>query len=93
MIEQIRLMGEKTMVLIAVEEMAELSKELLKNVNRGKENADGIFEEIADVTLQLEFLKTIYNISDEKIWEYQDRKHREKWLPRIEKLRLEKGGK
>jgi NTP pyrophosphatase (non-canonical NTP hydrolase) len=87
--EQIGLMGEKTMVLIAVEEMAELSKELLKNVNRGKKNFDEIFEELADVSVQLEFLKIIYGISDENVWRYEEKKHAEKWRPRIEKLKQE----
>jgi NTP pyrophosphatase (non-canonical NTP hydrolase) len=87
--EQIRLMGEKTIALIAVEEMAELSKALLKNVNRGKDNLDDVFEELADVSVLLEFLKIIYDISDEKMWEYIDRKHVEKWRPRIEKLKRE----
>ncbi|MDR2269105.1 MAG: hypothetical protein LBD94_02880 [Rickettsiales bacterium] len=90
--EQIELMGEKTIVLIAVEEMAELSKALLKNVNRGKNNIDAIFEEIGDVSNMLEFLKMIYGISDEKIWLYEDEKYIKKWKPRIEKMRAEKGG-
>jgi hypothetical protein len=38
----------------------------------------------------LEFLKIIYGISNEKMWEYTDRKHTEKWKPRIDKLRAEK---
>lgn len=82
-------MGDKTIALIAVEEMAELSKALLKNVNRGKDNVDDIFEELADVSNLLEFLKMIYNISDEQVWEYEDKKHVEKWRPRIEKLKRE----
>jgi NTP pyrophosphatase (non-canonical NTP hydrolase) len=87
--EQIGLMGEKTIVLVAVEEMAELSKALLKNVNRGKKNLDEIFEELSDVSNMLEFLKMIYGVSDEEIWKYEDEKHTEKWRPRIEKLKME----
>ncbi|MDR1025918.1 MAG: hypothetical protein LBL47_00830, partial [Lactobacillus sp.] len=44
----------KNRVLKAVEEMAELQKELLKNVNSGKDNAEKILDEIADVYITLE---------------------------------------
>jgi len=84
------LMGRDKCVLIAVEEMAELQKELLKNVNRGKDNADDLFGEVADVCLMLEYVKRIYNFSDAKIRDYQDKKTRKKWLPRIEKMKKEK---
>jgi hypothetical protein len=87
--EEIGVMGDKKIVLIAIEEMAELSKALLKNVNRGKDNRDDVFEETADVSVMLEFLKAIYNISDADLWEYIDRKHAEKWRPRVEKLKME----
>ncbi|WP_410495165.1 hypothetical protein QTL86_13665 [Cellulosilyticum sp. ST5] len=46
---------------IAIEEMAELTKELCKN-KRGQDNWDHIAEEIADVEIMLEQLKLIYNI-------------------------------
>jgi RNA processing factor Prp31 len=89
----IKLMGEKACVLVAVEEMAELSKELLKNVNRGKDNYGELFEEVADVSLMVEYLKVIYHISDKEIHDYQDDKTREKWLPRIEKMKAERNGR
>jgi hypothetical protein len=77
--------GKNFAVLCAVEEMAELSKELLKDINRHKDNAEDIFTEIADVCVVLEHLKIIYNAPDEKIWNYLNEKMPKKWLPRIEK--------
>lgn len=59
--------GKQSRILIAVEEMTELSKELLKNVNRGKQNETEIAEEMTDVYILLEQLKDIYNISEEKL--------------------------
>lgn len=59
--------GKQSRILIAVEEMTELSKELLKNINRGKQNETEIAEEMTDVYIMLEQLKDIYNISEEKL--------------------------
>ena len=78
--------------MLAIEEMSELIKELLKNINRGKNNPDEIFEEVADVAMMLEYLKSIYGITDERIWEYENKKTVEKWLPKIEKMKSEKDG-
>ncbi len=44
-----------------MEEMAELTKELSKNI-RGQDNDLGIAEEIADVEIMLEQLKVIFDI-------------------------------
>lgn len=52
--------GRKTQALVAVEEMAELQKEVLKNINRNEPNEIKIAEEIADVEIMLEQLKLIY---------------------------------
>ncbi len=59
--------GKENQVMIAVEEMAELSKELLKNINRDKKNEQEIVEEVADVYILLEQIKRIYNISEEQL--------------------------
>ena len=48
--------GEEAQMLMVVEEMSELMKEILKNVNRGKDNVDQIVEETADVEIMLEQL-------------------------------------
>ncbi|MDR3126283.1 MAG: hypothetical protein LBT92_01465 [Rickettsiales bacterium] len=63
------LWGEESQVMLALEEMAELSKELLKNVNRNRDNVREIAAEIADVYVVLEELKRVYAISDGEISE------------------------
>ena len=55
--------GIEAQVLMAFEEMAELQKELCKN-HRGKDNADAIADEIADVEIMLDQLKMIFGVED-----------------------------
>lgn len=55
--------GEHAQMLMVVEEMSELTKEILKNISRKKNNIDAIIEETADVEIMLEQLKENYNIS------------------------------
>ena len=59
--------GKKPQVLQAIEEMSELTKELIKNVNRGKHNVTDITLELADVTIMLAQLNIIYNIDPNKL--------------------------
>lgn len=80
----VELWGKTPQVLTAVEEMSELTKELLKDVNRKKDNREDIVEEFADVTIMLEQLKVIYNITDEEL-EGQIEKKIEKMEKRITK--------
>lgn len=47
---------------VAIEEMAELTKEICKDF-RGKKNKDNIIEEIADIEIMLTQLMIIYNIN------------------------------
>lgn len=54
--------GTDAQILMVFEEMSELQKELCKNW-RGKDNAEHIAEEIADVEIVLAQLKMIYGIS------------------------------
>ena len=54
--------GEQPQMLMVVEEMSELMKEILKNVSRHKDNIDQIIEETADVEIMLEQLKENYKI-------------------------------
>lgn len=54
-------------VLQAVEEMSELTKELIKNINRNKENEAEIILEIADVKIMLMQLIEIYKIDGNKL--------------------------
>lgn len=53
--------GKHHQLTICMEEMAELTKELSKNI-RGQDNDPGIAEEIADVEIMLEQLKVIFDI-------------------------------
>ncbi len=62
--------GEEAQMLMVVEEMSELMKEVLKNINRKKNNIDEIIEETADVEIMLEQLKENYQIA-EKVEAYK----------------------
>ena len=65
--------GGQAQMLMGVEEMSELTKEILKNVNRGKDNVAAIVEETADVEIMLEQLKENYQIAD-KVEAYKSEK-------------------
>lgn len=54
--------GVSAQLLMVLEEMSELQKEILKNINRGKDNLDAIIDETADVEIMLAQLKHIYQI-------------------------------
>lgn len=56
--------GVETQVLVAVEEMSELQKALLKNINRNSKNLSEVKEEMVDVSIMLEQLRYIYKISN-----------------------------
>ena len=56
--------GEEAQMLMVVEEMSELMKEVLKNINRKKNNLAEIIEETADVEIMLEQLKENYKIAE-----------------------------
>ena len=64
--------GEQAQMMV-VEEMSELMKEILKNVNRKKDNIAEIIEETADVEIMLEQLKENYHIA-EKVEAYKAEK-------------------
>ena len=55
--------GKAPQMLQVIEEMSELTKEILKNVNRGKDNIAELIEETADVEIMLEQLKVCYGIA------------------------------
>lgn len=65
--------GEQPQMMMVVEEMSELMKEILKNVNRKKDNVAEIIEETADVEIMLEQLKENYRIA-EKVEAYKAEK-------------------
>lgn len=56
--------GSRLQLIVAVEEMSELTKEICK-FNRGKVDIPAIAEEIADVSIMLEQLKLIFGCSDD----------------------------
>lgn len=51
--------GETSRLILAIEEMSELTKELSKYI-RGRQNIGGICEEMADVEIMLEQLKIVF---------------------------------
>lgn len=63
--EALETWGGTAQMLVAVEEMSELQKEILKNVNRKKDNRAQIIEETADVLIMLEQLQLYYGIKQE----------------------------
>ncbi len=60
----LRVWHKEPQMLQVIEEMSELTKEILKNVNRKKDNVAEIIEETADVEIMLEQLKCCYQIAD-----------------------------
>lgn len=66
--------GFEKQCLVAVEEMAELQKELLKNVNRGYVNRDNVKEELVDVLIMLRQLVLIYDFNDKELNEINNKK-------------------
>ena len=53
-------------LIVAIEELAELQKELTKTL-RGHQNTQHILEEIVDVEIMLEQLKLLFSLSQEDI--------------------------
>ena len=66
MIDALEYYGNNPQVEVAIEEMSELIKELLKN-RRGKENRSMIADEMADVYIMLEQLKFIFGINETEL--------------------------
>ncbi len=77
--------GKDFVLLCALEEMSELSKAILKNVNRNKDTTKNLVEEMCDVIVCMEYIKHIYNISDSKVSEIINRKMAIKWPAKIKK--------
>lgn len=65
LLKAIKVWGNKPQLLMVLEEMSELQKEILKNINRGKQNIDEIIDETADVEIMLAQLKMIYQIENQ----------------------------
>lgn len=80
--QMIKKYGQKAQMLIAVEEMSELQKEVLKYL-RGRCNQRNIAEEIADVEIMLEQLVLMFDNRKEVDY-FKDNK-----ISRTNKLYLE----
>ena len=53
-------------IIIVIEELSELTKELTKAL-RNKYDFTGILEELADVSLAVDYVKEIFDISDKEL--------------------------
>lgn len=65
--QAIQRFGFDKQALVAVEELSELQKEILKNVNRRQNNRDHLKEELVDVLIMLRQLVLIYDFTDEEL--------------------------
>ena len=71
--KSIALHGKAIKEVICMEEMAELTQQLSKDI-RGKLDRDHLVEDFSDVVICMEMLKIIHNISDEEISRWVDHK-------------------
>lgn len=71
--EAIRRHGRILQTFVAIEEMAELQKELSKDM-RGENNHEAILEEMADVCIMIEELKIIHDISTRELSQMKRKK-------------------
>ncbi len=69
----IKTYGEKAQKLMAIEEMSELTKEICKDF-RGKLNREHLIEELADVTITIDQLIMMYEISGKEMQQMCERK-------------------
>lgn len=67
--------GAENQIIVAIEEMSELAKELCKNI-RGEHNIKHITEELADVYIMLIQVRQIYGIESEAVEEVMEYKLR-----------------
>ena len=56
--------GKELQIIMGIEEMAELTKELVKSL-RGKDNRENIIEEIADVEIMIGQLKRLFVVGND----------------------------
>lgn len=66
--------GFDKQALVAVEELSELQKEILKSINRRKKNRDQVKEELVDVLIMLRQLVLIYDFMPEELNEIANQK-------------------
>lgn len=65
--------GVRMQKLMAIKEMSELTKEICKDF-RGKLNREHLIEELADVTITIDQLMIMYEISGDEIEQMRERK-------------------
>ena len=65
--QAIQKFGFDKQALVAVEELSELQKEILKSVNRRQNNRDHLKEELVDVLIMLRQLVLIYDFMPEEL--------------------------
>lgn len=65
--------GKEPQMMQVIEEMSELTKEILKNINRKKDNIAELIEETADVEIMLGQLKCCYDI-EQQVADYKTEK-------------------
>jgi NTP pyrophosphatase (non-canonical NTP hydrolase) len=65
--------GEKAQKLMAIEEMSELTKEICKDF-RGLLDREHLIEELADVTITIDQLMIMYEISGNELQQMCERK-------------------
>ncbi len=78
--------GRELQILMGIEEMAELTKALIKHI-RSKENRDNIIEEMADVEIMMGQLKRLFVVGGE-LTQVKARK-----MLRLEKMLVESSDK
>lgn len=63
--------GAKSQMLKCCEELSELESAILKHLNKGGNNTDEVLDEMADVYIMLEQMKSVFpfgeNVLDERI--------------------------
>ena len=69
----IAMYGEEAQKLMAIEEMSELTKEICKDF-RAKLDREHLIAEMADVTITIDQLMMMYEISDKEIQQMRERK-------------------
>lgn len=65
------LFGYKLQLVVLMEELAELQKEIAK-ILRGELDHSDLIAELADVEIMIEQLKLLYNIKDTDVKQYKD---------------------
>ena len=69
--EAIKKYGTRSQIIVAIEELSELTKELTKHL-RGEDNINHISEEMADVYIMLEQLGLMFgNSYSVDVWKYK----------------------